>query len=476
MIECVKPAESMSDTVFREYDIRGKVRKELVVEQVYDLVREVAFYFFKKNPLLKKVAVGMDGRTHSPAIKKEVCRAFLDSGIDVIDIGLCPSPALYFATHTLDIDGGIMITASHNPKEYNGLKICCGKELIHGDEIRQVANLFKNRKKVDTEKIGEYTSKSILNPYTDWLVDHFIHLKGMDLSVVFDCGNAVGGTVLPLLKEKLQWKNVDILYADIDGSYPHHTADPVVEKNMRDVKAHMALTKKDVGIGLDGDADRMAAMTSDGQLVIGDKLLAIFAQDIAPKNQQKSVVFDIKASSGLIELLNKIGMKPTITRTGHAFIKKSMKENNSILGGELSCHFFFNDRYFGYDDGIYASLRLCEILVRTGKTLQDLLVGFPKKYSSPEIRMPSAPELIQPAIRALADHFSTTKKAEVLTLDGVRATMPYGWGIVRGSHTQPVLSMRFEADSLDNLQKIKKDFVEVLIQFYGKEFVEQQIF
>jgi len=465
----------MADSVFKEYDIRGKVCEELSLYDMYELVCAIAYYFVQHNPSIKTVAVGMDGRLHSPQIKKKVCDALCDSGLDVLFLGLCPSPALYFAMNVLPVDAGIMITASHNPKEYNGLKLCLGKELIYGRAIKEIKDLFKAGKKVKAKKQGTISHYPIVEPYVTWLADTFKHLKGMNFSAVIDCGNAVAGEVFPLLIEKMDWPHVQLLYAQVDGNYPHHTADPVVEKNMMDVKRILAETDIAFGIGLDGDCDRMAAMTKEGYLVPGDRLLALFAQELIKENRGAAVVFDVKASSGLIDLLKKWGALPIITKTGHAFIKKAMRENNALLGGELSCHFFFHDRYFGYDDGIYAALRLFELLAKTGKSLDELLEVFPKKYNSPEIRMSCSPELMIPVIEKLKKHFGKCTDAHLNTLDGVRVTMPYGWGIIRASNTQPVLSIRFEADSLQGLQQIKKNFVDILRNYFDDELLRKEI-
>ncbi|TET07012.1 phosphomannomutase/phosphoglucomutase [Candidatus Dependentiae bacterium] len=465
----------MADSVFKEYDIRGKVGEELSLDEMYDLVCSIAYYFIHNNPSTKTVAVGMDGRIHSPHIKKQVCKALCDSGLNVWFLGLCPSPALYFAMHTLPVEAGIMITASHNPKEYNGLKICLGKHLVYGPAIKEIGRLFKEQKKVEETDCGKLSEYPIIEPYINWLADHFTDLKGMKLSVIIDCGNAVAGTVFPQLIKKMHWPNVQLLYEEIDGTYPHHTADPVIEKNMLDVKKVLAGTDIAFGIGFDGDGDRMAAMTKEGYLLPGDRLLALFAKSILKDNPGAAVVFDIKASSGLIDLLQQWGAEQVMTKTGHAFIKKAMQEHNALLGGELSCHFFFNDRYFGFDDGIYAALRLFELLVKSGKSLDELLTIFPQRYSSPEIRITCPPEKMGMIIDQLKSTFSQRNDTELITIDGVRAVMPYGWGIVRVSNTQPMLSMRFESDSSYGLKQVKNDFLTILRQYFDEDLLQREI-
>jgi len=465
----------IKESVFREYDIRGKVDSELTLDEMYDLGCAIASYFIEKNMGVKTVAVGMDGRLHSQEIKEKVCQALHDSGLDVMFCGLCPSPALYFAMHTEPVQAGIMITASHNPKEYNGLKICLKELLVHGKEIKEIASYFQTRKRVNSPHKGRYYENSIVEKYVNWLVENFIHLKGMKRSVIVDCGNAVGGAVMPLLIEKMEWPSVELLYEEVDGNYPHHTADPTVEKNMQAVKKHLEETETECGFGLDGDCDRVGAMTKHGELITGDKLLSVFAKDILEKNPGAAVAFDIKSSSGLTELLKKWGGRPALSKTGHAFIKKTMMEHNALLGGELSCHFFFHDRYFGYDDGIYALIRVLEMLEKTGKKLEDMISEFPKKWSSPEFRISCPVENFKPIIADLEKKFEKRFDADVVTIDGIRATMPYGWGIVRASNTQPVLSIRFEAESPEELIRVKNDFIEVLRCYFDLDLLKKEI-
>jgi len=465
----------MKDNVFRKYDIRGRVGEELDIDRVYDLGRAIAYYFIENKPEIKTVAVGMDGRNHSLPIKKHLCRALMDSGLDVIFVGVCASPVLYFTLFDQDVDAGLMVTASHNPKEYNGIKICLDKKMVCGQEVQKIKNYFKEGKSVKSQRTTRYVNQPMVGAYVDHLKERFPHLVGMDLSAIVDCGNGAGGAVMPDLVKKMEWKNVMILFAEVDGDYPNHEADPVVEENMRFVKKVLAESDVQVGIGFDGDADRMAPMTKDGYLVPGDKLLAIYAQPILQKNIGSSVVFDIKASQGLIDVIKKHGGKPVMSPSGHSIIKKHMSENNSLLGGELSCHFFFADRYFGYDDGVYAMLRLFEIMRDSGKTLKELVQEFPKKISSPEIRIKCADDKKKEVVKDAKILFAKRDDAKVVTLDGVRASMDYGWGILRVSNTQPVVSLRFESDTQEGLEKVKEDFFNAMLPHFDKDFLRGQI-
>jgi phosphomannomutase/phosphoglucomutase len=275
--------------------------------------------------------------------------------------------------------------------------------------------------------------------------------------------------------ETMKWPNVQLLFAEVDGSYPNHEADPVKEKNMQDVKHVLTTTDIQVGMGLDGDCDRMAAMTKEGFLVPGDQLLAVFAQPIVREHPGAAVVFDIKSSGGLIELLERWGAKPCLSPSGHAIIKDRMKQEQALLGGELSCHFYFHDRYFGYDDGVYAILRLFELLVTTGKRLEELLEIFPKKVTSPEYRIFCPDEKKHGVVQAVTKIFAQRSDVDTITIDGVRATMDYGWGIIRVSNTQPAICLRFESDTPQGLQQVKNDFMQVLAPYFEKEFLYEQL-
>jgi phosphomannomutase len=315
----------------------------------------------------------------------------------------------------------------------------------------------------------------MVDTYVDWLADHFFHLQGMSLAIVVDCGNGAAGTVLPTLIKKMKWKNVQLLYSEVDGTYPNHEANPVVESNMADVKKIIMTTDVQFGMGLDGDCDRMAAMTEDGYLIPGDQLLSLFAQQLLEKNPKATVVFDVKSSAGLIEILEQWGAHPVMSPSGHSIIKENMEKHQALLAGELSCHFFFKDSYFGYDDGIYAMIRLMEIVVQKDLLLSDLVSIFPKKVSSPEYRITCLPEDRDGMVDDVKKTFSLRKDISMITIDGVRATMPYGWGIIRPSNTQPKICLRFEADTSKNLSLIKKDFFEAIKHRFDSKVLKKEI-
>lgn len=465
----------LASKIFKEYDIRGIVDQDLHIDQVYELGKSFAYLFKTKQPTLKTVAVGMDGRTHSSAIKERLVAGLQDSGLDVIFIGLCHSPGLYFAMHTLPVDAGIMITASHNPKEYNGFKICLGTECIWGRDIKELYACYQDGKQLQLKQRGTYKEYNIIPDYVTWLKEEFKHLHNMNLSAIIDCGNGAGGAVIPSLIKAMGWQHVKTLYAEVDGTYPHHEADPVKIENMQDLKTAVQKDGYDVGIGLDGDADRMAPITPNGLLVSGDLLLGIYAQAIINEHENLGVVFDVKSSSVLIDHLNKIGAQPHMSATGHVLVKSMMKETGALLAGEVSCHFCFKDRYFGYDDGVYAMLRLFELLEEDQKTLDDLVSIYPEMHTTPEYRIACPEDKRSEIINQVAEFFSRKQNAEILALDGVRATLPYGWGLLRASNTEPVLSMRFESSTVEGLKHIKNDFTIAMRNYIDRTQLRKRL-
>ena len=466
----------MTNNAFREYDIRGVIGKEIELNNVKDLTKSILTFFIKEKPNLKEIIVGMDGRTHSPSMKKEVIAACQELGIDVTFIGVCPSPVFYFTLFNTPIQSGLMITASHNPKEYNGIKICLKKKSVWGDQIREIRKIYNDKsfiKKSIKNKVGKISNYDPLGPYLDWMCNHFAHLKGKVVNAVIDCGNATAGVVLPKLIKMLDLKNTKLLFEEVDGDFPNHEADPTNPKNMVFVKKLLKSNSYEIGLGLDGDCDRMNPMTKSGYLVPGDKLLALYSKQIIKKHPGASIVFDIKSSDTLIQALKEMGARPCIAPSGHSIIKEHLYKNNAKLAGELSCHFFFNDRYFGYDDGIYAALRLFELLDESEESLEDMLEKLPTRVSSPEYRINCAEEIKPEIVEHVKTIFATRKDTHMLTIDGLRATTPYGWGLVRASNTQAVICLRFESDTQDGLQQLERDFTQALTPYFNEKELEK---
>lgn len=467
----------MQDHIFRTYDIRGKVGTELDINQVRQLGRALAFYYRQQDPSIQTVAVGMDGRVHSPALKKELVAGLQESGLSVVFVGVCPSPALYFSEYWLPVHAALMITASHNPQEYNGIKICMRKQSVFGQEIKKILTYFKEKKSVTPEKSGTYSEHMIVPDYIAFLKRLFPHLIGLDVNAVFDCGNSVAGAVIPELIKQMQWKRTYQLCTEVDGSKATHEADPTKLENVQDLVEEVARVGASIGIGFDGDADRMGAVTSEGYLVSGDRLLLVYSNFILqtlPRNDV-SVVCDIKCSSVVKECIERWSGKVKVCPSGHSFIKQNMKKENAVLGGELSCHFFFHDRYFGFDDGIYAALRLIELLVKSKIMLTELLKIIPHRQSSPELRIACGQAEGQTIVNIVKESFIQEKNIKLTTIDGVRVDTDDGWGLIRASNTQPVICLRFESNSAEGLQKIKDRFIQILKPCFPPGFIEEKV-
>ncbi len=464
----------MNTTIFREYDIRGIIGEDLQIEETYELGKAIVTYLRGKHPNESTLIIGYDARSHSIPILENIMLAATELGLDVINIGLCPSPVVYYARHKFNTPLALVVTASHNPKEYNGVKTWG----VWGNQIQDIKNIYLSKDFYPTQATkGSLKTLNIIDDYVAYLENHFSHLKNLPIDAVIDCGNGAAGSVMPQLVSAMNWSNVKLLFVEPDGNFPNHEADPTVPENMQDVKRILAEDPKfKVGLGLDGDCDRMAPMTKTGELVAGDKMLALYAQKTLKDFPGASIVFDIKSSSSLIELLTQWGAKPCISPSGHSLIKKAMAEHNAKLAGELSCHFFFNDRYFGYDDGIYATLRLFEILEETKKPLEELLTIIPVKQSSPEIRIKCSTDAQKVAIVAdVKKIFAAREDAELLTIDGIRASMPYGWGLLRASNTQPVICLRFESTTKEGFDQVKEDFFKALLPHFDEKTLKGYI-
>jgi phosphomannomutase / phosphoglucomutase len=471
----IKKGKSVSESLFKEYDIRGKVGTELVLEEVYALGQAIAYYYLSKVGSSMTVVVGKDGRTHSPFIAQELIRALRDSGISVVDLGLCPTPIMYFSLHVLPVDAGLMVTASHNNEEYNGIKLCIGKEALWGPQIQKIKEFFQAKKGYKASVAGTYKELSMVERYTSWLAQQFRGLKNMPIPLVIDCAQGAAGPSIKVLHTLLGWESVDLINETVDGTFACHEPDPTVEKNMHQLKERVIKKNAHFGIGFDGDGDRMAVILSSGELVPGDKLVALFAQSIVRKRKGSSVVCDVKCSRLVHDVITTEGSQCYRSPSGHSLIKHHMRTKNALFGGEYSCHFFFKDRYFGYDDGIYAAFRLCELILESGKRLEDLLGQFPSYVSSPEIRIACAIEVRDKLIESAHNFFGSQKEASLSTIDGVQAILPYGWGLVRSSHTQPEICLRFESHTHEGLARIKKDFYHILKDHINPHIVRMSL-
>ena len=444
--------------IFRKYDIRGVWGKDLTEDVVEAIGRAFAFYVkehTKKDRLT--LSIGRDVRLSSPTVSEALTRAFLSSGIDVIDIGACPTPLQYFSLYHLPVDGGVMITGSHNPAEFNGLKLSVGKETIFGERIQEIRKLIEAGSTVSGR--GTASTHPIIPDYMEYLLDKFggeqAPFKG--LKVVVDAGNGTGGLVAPALIRKLGAEVIE-LYCEPDGRFPNHHPDPVVLENLKDLIDKVLSEGAHLGIGYDGDSDRIGVVDEDGDVVWGDRLMIIFSREILAKSPGATIIGEVKCSQTLYDDIKAHGGSPVMWKTGHSLLKKKLRETAGLLAGEMSGHIFFADRYFGYDDAIYASLRLLEILAEKGKpySVKSLLRDVPHMVSTPEIRFDCADEVKFGIVEKVKKAF---KDYPVIDIDGVRVNFPDGWGLIRASNTQPALVMRFEAKDEAALKRIR-DFVE----------------
>ena len=448
--------------LFREYDLRGIVGSELTEDLAERLGRAYATYVNTRG--VTTISLGRDGRLSSPALHKALLKGLLAGGLDVIDIGICTSPLLYFSLFTLPVGGGIMITGSHNAAEYNGFKICVGKTAIHGAEIQELRRVMEQDTFVSGE--GHLSEHPIIPDYLAYIGKSFTHVKADRLHVVIDSGNGAASIVAKQALELLGCK-VTGLYCDLDGRFPNHHPDPTVLENLSDLIQAVKQHQADVGIGYDGDADRIGAIDEQGNVLWGDRLLVLYSRDILAEKPGSTIISEVKASQSLYDDIAKHGGRGLMWKTGHSLIKSKMKEESAVLAGEMSGHMFFADRYFGYDDAVYASCRLVEILAKAEQPLSALTSDLPPSAVTPEIRvdLPDAVkfDVVERIQKRFAECLNTRRGLgpknlvlrDLITIDGVRAIFEEGWGLIRASNTQPALVLRFEAVTAAHLGVIQ---------------------
>ena len=443
--------------IFREYDIRGIVGTDLTDESV-DLIGK-GFSAYLKDRGAKKITIGGDVRLSSGRFIEVLCNAVAGSGIDVVDLGFIPTPLSYFSLHHLNVGGSIMVTGSHNPAEFNGFKLGLGKTTIYGQEIKKVHDYILQNKFVTGK--GHIEKYDIIPEYCKMLKERFKFKRS--LKVVVDAGNGTAALFVPALLRDLGHQ-VTELFCEVDGRFPNHHPDPTVEKNLADLKKKVAETGAEAGIAFDGDSDRIGVIDNEGTVIWGDYLLLIYALEILRDHPGAKVIYEVKCSQALEEEITKAGGEPIMWKTGHSLLKSKMKETGALIAGEMSGHMFFADRYFGYDDAIYAALRLLEILDQRNRPLSAIRKALPAYFSTPEIRLECKNDEDKFSItRKAVEYFSKTH--ETITIDGVRILFGDGWGLIRSSNTQPILVLRFEARSPSRLEEIKAMVVGKLKEF-----------
>jgi len=445
---------NINPKIFREYDIRGIVDKDLTIEFVEYLGRGVGTFFRRHGK--KRVALGRDARTSSPAYAEAITRGLLSTGCNVVDIGLVPTPLLYFAVYYKKNEAAVMITGSHNPPEYNGFKMMVGEETLYGETIQEVYRILKEKTMI-TDKEGTRSSYDVIPEYEDYVLKD-IRLR-RKLKVVLDAGNGTAGFVAVPIFKKLGCE-VTELYCEPDGRFPNHHPDPTLPEAMEDLIRTVKETGADFGVGYDGDGDRIGVVDDSGRLLWGDMLMIVFSRDILPANPGAAVISEVKASKLLYEEIARLGGRPIMWKTGHSLIKKKIKEEKALLAGEMSGHIFFADRFFGFDDAIYASARLAEILARSEKKLSEMLADLPQAFSTPEIRVYASDEVKFRIVDEVKKELA--KKYPIIDIDGVRVSYPKGWALVRASNTQAALVLRYEAYTPEDLEAIKQEVRKTL--------------
>lgn len=433
--------------IFREYDVRGLVGEDLTETVVEELGRGFGTYLASLG--CRAIALGHDMRLSSEPFAEAMSRGLLSTGMNVIHIGQVPTPLLYFGLFRLDVDGGVMITGSHNPPEFNGFKLAVGHATIYGEEIQKVRRIIEAGKYVSGQGIF-----SKLDLAADYIrdVEERIGPFARKLKVVVDAGNGMGGPFGPRILRDLGAEVVE-LFTRPDGTFPNHHPDPTIPKNMESLIAKVLQEDADLGIGYDGDADRLGVVDDRGRILWGDQLLILFSREVLSKRPGANIIFEVKCSQALVEDIAKHGGNPVMWRTGHSLIKEKMKEQRSPLAGEMSGHFFFADEYYGYDDAIYASCRIVRLVAASHQKVSELLADVPTLWSTPETRIDCPDDRKFKVVAALTDYFRS--RYNVIDVDGVRVLFEDGWGLVRASNTQPVLVVRCEAQTPERLEEIK---------------------
>jgi phosphomannomutase/phosphoglucomutase len=438
----------MNPEIFREYDIRGVAGEDIGELDVIDIGKAYGSLLIGQGR--KKVSVGRDCRKTSDRFSQLFIQGIISTGLNVVDIGICPTPVLYFSIHHLELDGGAMVTASHNPPEYNGFKLMSGLNSIHSQGLQDILKIIEIKDYVKGE--GQESKTDVTTSYMGNLLENINLNKKIKIGI--DAGNGTGGiTALPVLR-KLGCEVYDI-FCDLDGSFPNHEADPTQKKNLTDLIAMVKEKNLDLGVGYDGDADRIGVVDKKGNVIYGDQLMVIYAREILERKPGATFISEVKCSMVMYDDIRSRGGNAIMWRTGHSLIKKKMKEEKAELAGEMSGHIFFKDRYFGFDDALYATCRLLEIMADTGLGVDELIQDLPQTFTTPEIRVECPDSIKFDVVDKIVAHYKAIPDQEVIDIDGLRAVYEDGWGLVRASNTQPALVLRFESLTQNRLDEIR---------------------
>lgn len=442
-------------SIFREYDIRGIADEELLDADVELLGRALATYIIRHSG--RTICLGNDCRLTSGRLHQALMKGLLAAGAHVLDIETLPTPVLYYAAVHFKADGAVMITGSHNPPDCNGFKAVCGASALYGQAIQDIYKLIQSNDYESGE--GSVRSVDAITPYVDEIASQFKFER--KVKVVLDAGNGTAGPTVHRLFEKLDVRATEMFF-DMDGSFPNHHPDPTVPANLQQLKEAVRRHKADLGIAFDGDADRIGAVDEHGDVIYGDMLMLIFGREILSRKPGSTFIGEVKCSQIMYDKLRELGGNPIMYKTGHSLIKAKMKQEHAELAGEMSGHMFFADRYYGYDDAMYAACRLLEIVSKSGKPLSFQLEGIPKLVSTPELRVDCPDDQKFRVVEKVAEIYRMQR--EIVDIDGVRVPFDEGWGLVRASNTQPILVMRFEATGKDLLEKYQREVEQIVEQ------------
>jgi len=442
----------MNPRVFREYDIRGVAERDLPDGFARDLGRALGTEVLRAGG--RRLVIGHDPRLSSPRIHRALCEGLRETGASVLDIGAAATPVLYFAVFHLDADGGVQVTGSHNPAEDNGFKILRGKATIHGAAVQALRARMEAGDFLRAAAPGSLEHVDVLSAYVRSAGER-LRPGPRRFKVTIDAGNGAGGPFITPLLAGLGF-SPHTLYAEPDGHFPHHHPDPTIEANLEDLRRVVQDTGAELGIGLDGDADRMGVVDGRGRIVSGDQVLMLFARALLAEHPGATIVTDVKSSQAVFDDIARRGGRGVMCRVGHSLIKERMKAEGALLAGEVSGHFFFADRYLGFDDGIYAAARLCEVLSHSQATLAELCDTLPAVPCTPELRLPCPDDVKFEVVRRAVDHFrADLAVSQVVEVDGARVLLEGGWGLVRASNTGPMLVLRFEAETAARLLEVR---------------------
>ena len=456
---------SINPQIFREYDVRGIVGRDLTPDAIELLGQGYGTYVARHG--VRTISLGYDARLSSPEFCEAITRGIVSTGVNVIQVGLVATPVLYFSMFHLDVDGGVMITGSHNPPEFNGFKLGLGKTTIYGEEIQAVLHVIQAGQFERGQ--GSVTHQDVGSAYVDEVVRRMGRIA-RPLRIVCDAGNGTGGLFGPQMLRRIGAEIIE-LYCDVDGRFPNHHPDPTIPEALKDLIARVQETGAAFGVAWDGDADRIGVVDGRGQVVWGDQLMMLFSREVLAHRPGAPIIFEVKCSQGLVEEIERLGGQPVMYRTGHSLIKSKMKEMHAPLAGEMSGHIFFSDEYLGYDDALYASCRFARMLAAQDKPLSALLDELPRYYATPETRVDCPDDKKFGIVDEITRFFKA--RYPVIDIDGVRILFGDGWGLLRASNTQPVLVMRFEARTPERLLEIQRLVVDRLHQIAPQVQVPQ---